>query len=576
MLAALLCLVPGVGNLPTARAEPAPSDKTSAKEAKRVDSVPTPRLNWYPCNDYDGAQCATVKLPLDYDKPNGAKVELALLKMPATDPDHKVGSIFVNPGGPGGSAVDFAASAPYLFNRSITGKFDVIGIDPRGIGSSDQVTCFPDARRQQRVLNKLDMAFPVKNKQVTRYSSGSEELGKACSDYGKKLAGAMSTAEDARDMDVIRRAVGDRQLTYIGFSYGTYLGQVYATMFPDRVRSMVIDGVLDPVAWAGTAATRDTPQTLRVPSGEGSYRALKEMLRRCDAVGSKKCSFASTVDDQTTLQKFDALAALMRKKPIVIDDVEGNPYSVDYATMISTVLDDLYDPAGSEPLTDNLSLLWKFSGLEKNAVAIPAADQAAARKRFGRAAKPYGFPYDNSLEAFTGVLCTDSMNPSKVSAWPPAIKQADPAAKYFGELWAWSSAPCAGSTWTVTDEDAYRGPFDKKTAGPVLVIGDYWDPATNYKSAVAAAGLLGNSRLLLSDSWGHTAYGTSACVNQAVTTTLRSVKLPAKGTRCVGDVQPFTDPQTPEMAQRRTQRVTGIDPAAVDSALRDHRMPGRF
>lgn len=174
------------------------------------------------------------------------------------------------------------------------------------------------------------------------------------------------------------------------------------------------------------------------------------------------------------------------------------------------------------------------------------------------------------------MLCTDGVNPAKVSAWPTAIKNTDPAAKYFGEQWGWASAPCASSTWTVRDEDAYRGPFDRTTAGPVLVVGDYWDPATNYKSAVKVADLLGNSRLLLSDSWGHTAYGTSACVTQAVTRMLAAVKLPAKGTRCVGDIQPFTDSETPAVAQRRTKLATGVDPRRVDKILRTSRAPGRF
>lgn len=314
---------------------------------------------------------------------------MALLKVPANDQAHKIGSLFVNPGGPGGSAVDMAAAAPYLFNTAITSRFDVIGIDPRGVAYSDQLHCFPDARRQQPVLTKLNLPFPVTRKEVRSYSRGAEQLGRACSDYGKKLAGAMSTAEDARDMDVIRRAVGDRQLTYLGFSYGTYLGQVYANLFPDRVRSMVIDGVLDPIAWAGTPDTADIPQTLRVPSGQGAYRALKEALRRCDVVGVTTCAFASTTAGQTSLQKFDALAASMRTNPIVISDPDEGDYTVDYATMIAVTLSDLYDPSGAEYVMDDLQFLWENSALAgQRAAARPPPGPTAPRRGIGSSRPP--------------------------------------------------------------------------------------------------------------------------------------------------------------------------------------------
>jgi pimeloyl-ACP methyl ester carboxylesterase len=596
---AVLCLLPGLGagTLPTAQARVPHAqkattgktpDKTSAKEAKRVDSVPTPKLKWYSCNDYEGAQCATVKLPLDYDKPKGAKVELALLKVPAKDQKHKIGSVFVNPGGPGGSAVDFASGAKYLFPKSITNKFDVVGVDPRGIVYSDRLQCFPDARRQQPVLTELDDGYPLTTQEIKAYQKGSKELGEACSDYGAKMAGAMSTAEDARDMDVLRRAVGDKKLTYLGFSYGTYLGQVYANLFPDRVRSMVIDGVLDPTAWAGTKATRNTPQTIRLESAQGDWRAMKELMRRCDEVGPKKCSFAPTTAQaktwKTTRAKFTALATDVLAKPVTVKDPENGDWEVDYSTMIEYLLQDLYsaDNFYLTDVMDTLNQIWAFSRLASKTLASDAAHPKADvleqhRTRLTtRSGTSYGFPYNNDTEAFTGVLCTDSMNPSKVSDWPPAIDKLKGGDQYFGALWAWESTPCASSTWTATDEDAYHGPFDKTTSGPVLVVGDYWDPATNYQGAVKAASLLGNSRLLLSDSWGHTAYGTSACATQAVVNALASVKMPAKGTRCVGDAQPYTGATTPKTAQRTTKAATGVDPKQVDQALRSGRQPGSF
>jgi hypothetical protein len=175
--------------------------------------------------------------------------------------------------------------------------------------------------------------------------------------------------------------------------------------------------------------------------------------------------------------------------------------------------------------------------------AAQAAQKAAdATKARQRAALRYEFPYDNSFETFQTVLCTDGINPRNAGNWPAYADAADRNAPDFGRLWTWASSPCASNTWTVRDEDAYAGPFTHRTVNPLLVVGNFWDPATNYHGAVKAASLLPNSRLLSSDSWGHTAYGTSACVTGAVDTYLLTRKVPAKGTLCVGDSQPFTEP----------------------------------
>jgi hypothetical protein len=177
-------------------------------------------------------------------------------------------------------------------------------------------------------------------------------------------------------------------------------------------------------------------------------------------------------------------------------------------------------------------------------VRTQKAGKAAARAEAARQRKAFGFsfPYFNGAEAFQSVLCTDGLNPKDAASWPWYAHQAGERAPDFGPLWAWSSAPCASTTWTVRDEDAYRGPFTRRTVNPVLVVGDYYDPATNYLGAVKAASLLPNSRLLSSDSWGHTAYGTSACVSDAVNSYLLTLALPRRGTVCTGDSQPFTVP----------------------------------
>ncbi|SBT49098.1 alpha/beta hydrolase [Micromonospora auratinigra] len=516
---------------------PSFSDRTSPAEARRVDRVPTPQLDWYACYDY--AECATVQLPLDYDRPNGATTEVAVLRVKARDQKHKIGSLFLNPGGPGGSGTDIALAAPYFLGDDLLDRFDIVGVDPRGVAASQNVKCFPSVKDQTRAYAGLNVAFPWTKAEERAYVTASETVGRACSTTGKPLTGAASTAEVARDMDVLRRAVGDKKLTYLGFSYGTALGQYYANMFPDRFRALVVDGVLNPNSWVGRGKARDQLQETRLRSADGAYKALHEILVRCAKAGAEKCSLASAGDP---VQVYETVAQRLRKKPAVIDDPDFGQFTVSYADFVGATLGSLYDPSGwmnVVDLTEQLLVLTDpTAATAARAQARTALAQRAAKARQQRG---YDFPYDNGLETFLTVDCTDAYHPRKAADWPALVAQEDKRAPYFGRAWAWGTAPCARNTWTVRDEDAWTGPFDRRTAAPVLVVGNYWDPATNYQGAVGSAKLLPNSRLLSSDSWGHTAYGTSDCVTGAVDTYLLTGTPPAKGTVCKGDSQPFVD-----------------------------------
>lgn len=238
---------PPASSTTAAAAQP---DTTSSDEAKRVDRFATPRPKTFDCTAVIGvpSECGTVKLPLDYDRPTGAKTEVAYLRLKAKDQKNKIGTLFLNPGGPGGSGVDIASYAPYFLSPSLLQKFDIVGIDPRGTNFSDNVKCFENLGEQSNALSGIFVPFPYTQREENAYKRSSVKFGLACSTTGKPLSAHMSTANVARDMDVMRRVVGDKKLTYLGFSYGTYLGNVYANMYPDRVRSVAIDGVLDPVA----------------------------------------------------------------------------------------------------------------------------------------------------------------------------------------------------------------------------------------------------------------------------------------------------------------------------------------
>ncbi|SDT78322.1 alpha/beta hydrolase [Actinoplanes derwentensis] len=503
---------------------------TSAAERRRLDKLPTPKLGWYKC--YQTAECATVKVPLDYDKPKGAKTEIAILRVKAKNQKTKIGSLFVNPGGPGGSATMMALDAPLFLSDSVLARFDVVGVDPRGIGSSANIKCFKSVKDQTAVFNKMNVAFPLGKKQEQRYISGAKSFGKSCSSTGKTLAGAMSTSEVARDMELMRRAVGDKKLTYLGFSYGTALGQYYANLFPDRFRAIAIDGNIDPRQWAGTGSSGSKILDARMKSANGATKALWEILKRCDAAGEQYCSFAAG----NPVTNFKKVAAKLRAKPLVVEDEYGK-FTITYADFVGALLSAMYSPYAGESVT---AIAAEVAGLQAGGSAAASA-KVSLRKRYLTAQKNgYDFPYDNSFEAQSAVICTDGKHPKNATGWPVYTAARDLNAPYFGRLWGWLSVQCASSTWTVKDEDAYRGPFNKRTKAPVLIVGNYWDPATNYAASVSSSKLLPNSRLLTSNNWGHTAYGTGACATNAIDRYLLTGKVPAKGTKCAADHQPFT------------------------------------
>ncbi|MDY7083685.1 MAG: alpha/beta hydrolase [Actinomycetota bacterium] len=531
--------------------------RTSAQERRRVDPVATPKLRWYSC--YSWAQCATAKVPLDYDHPRGQQITLALLRIKARDQQHRIGSLFVNPGGPGASGVGLALAAPYFLSDSLLERFDIVGMDPRGIGFSDPVNCFGDPGRQQPVIAKLDTGFPYGVREEKAFLKAAAKQGRACSTAGRQLAGSMSTAEVARDMDVMRRAVGDSKLTYLGFSYGTALGQYYANMFPDRFRAIAVDGVIDPRAWVGSRRTGGQVQDDRLRSADGAWKALQEIMRRCNAAGPARCEFSGQA-----LRRFRIIANRLKAKPLTVGGQK-----ITYAAFVSMALSSLYDVEAGADLTEMAAALWRLTTPGAKATGTEAAIvQRAHRKAAGRA-----FPYDNSFDAYAAVMCTDGRHPARGSAWVKAGAKADKRAPYFGRAWVWASAPCARDTWTVRDEDAYTGPFNRRTKNPVLVVGSYWDPATNYTDAVTSSELIPHSRLLSSANWGHTAYGTSACVTGAMDRYLLTRALPARGKTCVGDIQPFRTPlsDNPDETSKDAFDLNTATPAEIAA----HGLPAR-
>ncbi|MGK5678399.1 alpha/beta hydrolase [Actinoplanes sp. URMC 104] len=507
-------------------AAPAVAGGRGSQESRLVDAVPTPKLDWYKC--YRIAECTTVRLPLDYNQPKGATTEIAVLRVKAKNKAQRLGSLFVNPGGPGGSATSFALDAQYWMSDALLQRFDVVGVDPRGIGASQNVRCFPSVRAQAAVLDLMDVPFPYTRAEERNYIEGSKRLGRACSTTGRPLTGAASTAEVARDMEVMRRAVGDRKLNYLGFSYGSALGQYYANMFPDRFRALVVDGVLNPVAWVG-----NTRQILdqRLRSSDGAYRALIEVLKRCDKAGEKYCAFA----EGDPVKHFAQVANRLKTDPLDFPDGAGGTIRVTYAIFVSAVLGSLYSFDAGAAVTQ---LVAEVAAVQEGGSPASLVKRVNATK----AARAYDFPYENGFEASSTVICTDGRHPARAESWPAATARRDREAPYFGRNWGWIDSQCADRTWTVRDEDAYTGPFTRRTANPFLIVGSFWDPATNYQGAVSSRRLAPNASLLSSNNWGHTAYGSGVCATKAIDNYLLTGKVPPDRKTCTDAPQPFTEP----------------------------------
>jgi pimeloyl-ACP methyl ester carboxylesterase len=502
---------------------------TAGKAAAAPSKVP-----WSNCyQDLGPFQCGTVQVPLDYDQPNGGTISLAVVRLPASDPAHRIGSLFLNPGGPGGSGVDFTLFAgPFLYNDSVRAHFDLVGFDPRGIGRSTALRCFGNPKQWGPYFTPF--AFPSTPAEEQVWMNADLYLDSNCAQRGGRIADHMSTANVARDLDVLRQAVGDGRLTYAGYSYGTMIGQTYANMFLNNVRAIIIDGVLDPIAWTtGRGDGSTVPFSTRLHSDIGAQATLQEFFRLCDA---GTCAFSPD-----SAARFKALGDRLKAHPLVVTNPDGSTMEINYSILIAMTLIAMYDSSSWEDFAGVLAAL-------DSATMDPAKLGARLQPFLGVPAyipRPYitkrGFPhYFNGVEGFPAVACADSDNPHSYAAWSSTGAAADAANGYFGRIWTWVSSICAA--WPHGDADRYMGPFSNRTANPVLVIGNLFDPATRYQGAVTASTLLPNSRLLTVHGWGHTSLFLSSCADAVASSYLVDLTLPAPGTVCEQDHVPFTTP----------------------------------
>jgi pimeloyl-ACP methyl ester carboxylesterase len=501
-----------------------------------------PQLDWVDCDG--GFDCATATVPLDYDQPQGATIKLRLARLPATDPSRRIGSLFLNPGGPGGSGVDMVRDlGPFLFSKEVRARFDLVGFDPRGIMRSTALRCFNSRDEAEGVLTGL--AFPFTRAEERATEQSDRLLADACRKHGGAILNHMSAANVARDMDLLRQAVGDAKLNYYGISYGSYLGETYANLFPGNVGALIIDAVPNPVEWStgrGNEA-RTLPAFNRLDSPDASNTALEQFFELCDQ-GGENCPLSGDAEG-----RYRNLTRALLQNPLQLPD--GGV--ITYADVVSFTLDALYQP----PVYPFLAKI--LVKIEKHIEPATIADDV--RELRARLSDDADASYRNFVEGQPGVICSETDNPSTADAWATAGRAADREFGYFGRIWTWTTSQCA--VWPGKDHDRFTGPFNHQTANPVLVIGNRYDPVTKLDAAAAVANMMPGAGLLMLDGWGHTSLLLSACINKNMSHYLLTNRLPPKGTVCEPDVIPFQQPadagtsQTAVLSQNIARVISG-------------------
>ncbi|CAM5671329.1 Alpha/beta hydrolase OS=Streptomyces alboniger OX=132473 GN=CP975_19400 PE=3 SV=1 [Streptomyces alboniger] len=462
------------------------------------------KLSWRACG-VEGFECASMKAPLDYDAPAKGDIKLAVARKQATKKRGRIGSLLVNPGGPGGSAIGYLQSYAALgYPEAVRAHYDMVAVDPRGVARSEPVTCLDG--KGMDTYTQTDVT-PDDQRETKALRASFERFADGCEKRSKKILPHVSTVEAARDMDVLRAALGDDKLSYVGASYGTFLGATYAGLYPKRVGRLVLDGAMDPSL---SARRMNRDQTA------GFETAFQSFAKDCVGRGGE-CPIGGGGTGQAGRRLKSFFDALDRE-PLSTGDASGRKLSEALAT--TGVIAAMYDEGAWPQLRDALASAIEH---KDGAGLLALSDSYYERNSEGE--------YANLMFANAAVNCLDLppafTTPGQVKKVLPDFEKASPV---FGEGLAWSSLNCAYWPVKATGEP-HR--IEAKGAAPIVVAGTTRDPATPYRWAEALASQLSSARLLTYEGDGHTAYGRgSECVDSTINAYLLKGTPPAEGKRC--------------------------------------------
>jgi pimeloyl-ACP methyl ester carboxylesterase len=477
---------------PTGPVDPAATRPPSPELARFYAQT----IAWEECADL---LCGTVTVPIDYRDPSGATIELALEKLPAADPGNVIGPLVVNPGGPGAPGTDYAEQAPLAFRSQLLDRFDVVGFDPRGTGDSAPVDCLSDEELGAYLAGDPE---PDDAAEGREYAERQRAFFAGCVARSDALVGHVTTIETARDLDVIRAALGQPTLTYFGASYGTKLGATYAELFPKKVGRLVLDGAVDV-----SLPSRE----LSLSQAGGFETALRSYVDNCTRV-TDDCFLGDTVDEG--MQTISDLLDQIEAEPLPTS--QGRELTI--GTAFYGIVAPLYNRDNWTLLSQGLGQAMDGNG----STLLLLADFYASRE---------GDTYaDNSAESIQAINCLDdpyAIDPSEVPAQYADFEAESPT---FGRVFAWGLVGCLGIQVESTEKPLeIRG----EGAAPIVVTGTTRDPATPYEWAVALSDQLVSGVLITRDGDGHTAYNMgNECVDVAVEAYLIEGQVPEDGRRC--------------------------------------------
>jgi pimeloyl-ACP methyl ester carboxylesterase len=441
----------------------------------------TQELKWRDC--YGNYQCSSLLVPIDYADLSVGAFSLSLLRFQALDQDRRIGSLVVNPGGPGSSGVDYAYNAEYIVSPEILERFDIVGFDPRGVGDSAAIECLNDA--------ETDVSFaadpkPDDEAEFALFISDARDYFAKCAENTKYLT-KYSTLNSARDLEILRAVLGDEKLNFLGKSYGTYLGTLYAELFPEKVGRFVLDGAVDP-----NARNREA----MLGQATGFESALNAFINDCLKIST--CALTDNLEN-AQMQVIDLLA-----KTAVTPLKSKSGRDVTEGLVLLGIASALYDSESGWPV---LRDAFKEATLGTGASFLTLADQYAGREENGSY-------LSNENDALQVIDCLDQNELETISAFKRGVAEFSEKAPIFGPYLAYAGLACRylpnlGSVEQIE--------INNLNTTPILIIGTTRDPATPYKWAQSLAKIFFSSVLITLDGDGHTGHGRgSTCVDSAV------------------------------------------------------------
>jgi pimeloyl-ACP methyl ester carboxylesterase len=495
-------------NTTTATPTPVATSSGSSTASPAPTGPPSPdlavfyaqKLSWTGCGG--SFQCAKLTVPLDYASPSTGTILISVLRLRASNPTSRIGSLVINPGGPGGSGVDFARAARSVIDASVRERYDIVGFDPRGVGGSAPVTCLDDKQTDAFIAADGTPSTPA---QVQVIDDLAKQFAAACAKNSPRIYGHIGTRDAARDVDVLRAALGDQKLYWLGFSYGTLLGATYADLFPTRIARMVLDGAIDPSL---------SNVELIHGQAKGFEVALHRFVQDCDKQSDCPLPQGEQAGVDRIQQFFDSLDTA----PLTTSDPRR---PLTQAMAMNAVLSYLYFPAYGDWDALRVGLQGAFDG--DGSTLLSMLDERISRNEAGHYT-------DNSNAALYAVSALDRPDRPTAAQSQVLADQWSKEAPVFGAFSAWGVLPY--QYWTVPANDP---PHEIHAPGSpkILVVGTTYDPATPYPWAQALAKQLSQGVLLTHVGDGHTGYGKgSQCTDSAVDRYLLTGVTPPVGTVC--------------------------------------------